>query len=241
MNHRKHKAPFRRRIGRRLQDGAGVSHADITVQRRKFFLPHRIPISNATATIAYGLDALNVGTNAGVNPSIWSNIMTNLATQYEQYKIRRVRVRAQVGQGFTNDRRLQTYLLCRVDKDNQLNTPTLSNLLALQNSENTVMKTLTERGNVLLADFQPKCFVSGTVYTVAQLPNVLEWYTISDNLDRQLWRGAVAAPVVTDPTITPNSTYMNITLEVDVDLRGRAPAATIFNPILSTLPDEPRE
>jgi hypothetical protein len=112
----------------------------------------------------------------------------------------------------------------------------------MTNSENSVIKTLTERGNVLLADYRPKCFITGTNYTTPQFPNELEWYIISDNLDRQLWRGSVVAPVIGDPSIAVNSLYMNFTLEIDVDLRGRVPSATAF--ALSSNPEAqetPRE
>jgi hypothetical protein len=191
--------------------------------------------TNANTNYAFGLDNVNF---SGAAETL-SSILNEYSAQYEQYRIRRVRVRAQVGKGFTNDRRIQTFVAARVDVDNQLSGSTPQNVNSLLNAENTVVKTFTERGNVLLGDFRPQMRAFATV-SLPILPNQLNWYPIKDRLNHD-WKGMTVAYLIPEPTLAPNTLGITLMCEIEIEFRGRITTPSAFNltVINSTEPVKP--
>jgi len=165
-----------------------------------------------------------------VEPSVNSSIGRALASfegVYEEYRIRRIRARATCGRGYTNDRRIKSQLLSRVDTNYLDSSDTWSNLQSILQSENCVVKTFTERGNVLLADYKPIQFSGTYPTTVPTLNSQDQWYRLQD-YPTHTWRGGLAALVLSETGIGPNEVSMNIALECDVEFRGRIQNADQF-------------
>jgi len=221
----RHKSQIKPRRGRTLQAAGGVSHRDLVVQRKKWCLFSQVPFSNSTASYAYGINNINVSvTGAGVASAVYDQLMELASKTYEEYRIRRVVVRAQPGFGYTNDRRIKSSVFSRVDVNSQ---PTISNVDTLNSiicSESTVNRTLSERSNVVLADYRPICFSTGGIGASSRpiLPGTMQWYNI-DERGSHLWRGATIAPVIPEPGLTPNELAMTIWVEVEMDFRSRRP------------------
>lgn len=131
-------------------------------------------------------------------------------------------MRCQVGKGYTNDRRIQTIIGARVDVDEQLKGASLANVQAINGSENTVIRTLAERGNVLLAEYRPimRKRVGGATADDPVLPSHLQWYPLTYSYDH-LWKGCTVTGMVPDPTIEPDTLGITIMQEVVVEFRGR--------------------
>jgi hypothetical protein len=181
----------------------------------------KLNINNANSEYAFGVTSFNVsGTGTPM-----SDLLDDYGKLYEQYRVRRVRVRATPGNGYTNDLRLKTYVVARVDVDKQDSSGTISSLKALINAENSVTKTMIERGNVLLCDFKPQCRINSTA-SLPVLPNSLQFYPISD-YNTHIWKGAVLGAFLPEPSLGRN---INLTLscEVDVEFRGRVTNPTLF-------------
>jgi len=230
MRQHRYKMPRHARRGRMLQAGDGVSHRDMVVQRKKYQLFASVPFSNATPNFSYGLRNLNVSTSsAGVANVTYSSLMDQAALVYEEYRIRRVIVRAQPGNGYTNDRRIQSSIFSRVDVNSQPTAATEANLNSIINSESCVNRTFTERSNVKLADFAPICFSTGGTGASSRpiLTNMCQWYNI-DERGAHLWRGASVCPLIPE-TLTPNELAITCWLEVEVDFRGRRPDFAEFS------------
>jgi hypothetical protein len=200
-----------------------ASHRDTVPQLRKFFVYDTIEFNNSTSEFSFGHKALNL--EGAVAP--FQNIIKDYSSTYEQYRVKRIRVRAQVGKGFDNDRRLKTYLAARVDVDNQNTTSTLTNLQSLLFSENTALKTFTERGNVLMADFRPLARISISNNSQPLLNNPLQWYPTND-VSLHTWKGINLGCVIPETAILPGQLAVTITLEVDVAFRGRITDASQF-------------
>merc|ERR1712025_311188 len=229
-NHR-HKLPIPQRQGRQLQAGAGVSHRDLVVQRKKYQLFASVPYVITTGTLAYGLANINISTGpAGVASAVYARLMQQASLVYEEYRVRRVVVRSQPGLGFTNDLRIQSSTFARVDVNSQPTAATIDNLNSVINSECCVNRTFTERSNVRLADYKPICFSTGGTGSASRpiLPNAQQWYNI-DERDAHLWRGVTVCPVIPDNTIAPNALALTCWLEVEMDFRSRRPDFATFN------------
>jgi hypothetical protein len=197
------------------QNGAGVSHQDAVPQVRKFQIFTSLPFENASSDYAFGLKNFNINGNS----SPWKPLLTAYAGFYEQYRIRKIKIRAQVGKGFTNDRRIKTLIGARVDVDKQPQNVTVQNLQQVNASENAVIKTFTERGNILLATFRPQCRVNTTTSNTI-LPNRLQFYPINDH-ETHVWKGMTATCMIPEPSIQANELAITLIAEVDVEFRGR--------------------
>jgi len=195
-------------------------------QVRKFTVFGSCAFTNASSDYALGLENFNLDCN--YNPM--KAILTEFKNTYEQYRIRQVRIRCQVGKGYTNDRRLKTIVGCRVDKDDQLTGATLANVQAINASENTVMRTMTERGNVMLANFRPVCRkrVGGAASDDPILPNNLNWFMLANAYDH-LWKGCTVTVMLPETTLSPDEVALTIMQEVVVEFRGRVSNHSIFS------------
>jgi len=225
FNNRRGTKPRRelnRTRNRLAQNGVGVSHRDNVPQIRKVILFDNLPFSNADASFSYGLQNFNIeGSTAPFN-----NIISQYASLYEQYRVRRVRVRASIGNGYTNDDRLKTFVAGRVDVDNQPTAPTLANVQSLLYSENSVTKSFTERNLLLLADFKPTNRPTVTNYSQPVFPNTIEWYPTND-VNLHTWKGTTLAALIPE-ILAPGSRSLTITIEVDIEFRGRITDAANF-------------
>lgn len=221
----RHKAPIKPRRGRTLQAAGGVSHRDLVVQRKKWCLFSQVPFTNSNASFAYGITNINVSTTgAGVASAVYDQLMELASKTYEEYRIRRVVVRAQPGFGYTNDRRIKSSIFSRVDVNSQPTIATIDTLNSVICSESTVNRTLSERSNVVLADYRPICFSTGGIGASSRpiLPGAMQWYNI-DERGSHLWRGATVAPVIPEPSLGPTDLAMTIWVEVEMDFRSRRP------------------
>jgi len=217
--------PRQRQLARtnhhRAQNAVGVSHQDNVRAVRKFMVFSSLPINNANSEYAFGVKAFNV---SGLGTPL-SALLDDYGRLYEQYRIRRVRVRVTPGKGYTNDLRLKTYVTGRVDVDKQDDSSTISALKAILNAENSVTKTMVERGNILIADFKPQCRVNTTA-SLPILPNRLQFYPIGD-YGTHVWRGCVLGAFLPEPSL-PSSISLTMSCEVDVEFRGRVTSPTLF-------------
>jgi len=221
----RHKNPIKRRRGRTLQAAGGVSHRDLVVQRKKWCLFAQVPFTNAGGTFSYGLSNINIGTGAvGIASAVYNRLMTLASQTYEEYRIRRVVLRAQPGFGYTNDRRIKSSIFARVDVNSQPTVANLDNLNTVICSESSVNRTLSERSNVVLADYRPICFSTGGTGSASRpiLPGAMQWYNIEER-DAHLWRGATVCPVIPEPALGPNELAMTLWVEVEMDFRSRRP------------------
>jgi hypothetical protein len=190
----------------------------------------QVPITNATGTFGFGINNLNVSvTNAGVASAVYDRLISTAALTYEEYRIRRVVIYAQPGDGYTNDDRIKSSIFARVDVNSQPTAATLDNLNSVICSESSVNRTFTERSNVKLADFRPICFSTGGIGASSRpiLPSAVQWYNI-DERGSHLWRGCTVAPVLADSTTQPNTKSVTVWAEVEIEFRSRRPDFTNF-------------
>lgn len=227
MRHHRNKQPIKRRTRPRAsnQSATGVSHRDLVRQSKRWCFFATVPFTNATANFAYGLSNINVSTtNAGVASGVYAQLMDTAARSYEEYRIRRVTLHAQPGNGFTNDDRIKTSVFARVDVNSQPTVATIDNLNSVICSESSVNKTFTERNNVKLADFMPLCYSSGGSGSASRpmLPSQLQWYNI-DERPSHIWRGATVCPVIPEGSLEPSSKALTVWAEVEIEFRTRRP------------------
>jgi hypothetical protein len=211
-----------------------ASKRDTVPQVRKFTSLNTLTLVNQQGYNAFGVSSFSVspipGTSIGATLKSYND-------QYEEYRIRRIRVRAQCGRGFTNDRRLKALLVSRVDTNYINSSDTWANVQSIVQSENSTIRTFTERGNVLIADFRPVQFSASYPETVPTLNNPNQWYRL-ENSPQHTWRGGVAALILPELGIQPNEISMNLILEVEVEFRGRIQSDTQY--INTTLFNEER-
>merc|ERR1712203_166945 len=205
MRNHRHKAAIKPRRGRALQAAGGVSHRDLVVQRKKWCLFTSVPFTNSTGAFSYGLNNINA------------------STTYEEYRIRRVVLRAQPGIGYTNDLRIKSSIFARVDVNSQPTIANIDNLNSVISSEASVNRTLSERSNIIIADYRPICFSTGGIGASSRpiLPGAMQWYNI-DERGSHLWRGATVCPVIPEQ-VQPNQLAMTVWVEVEMDFRSRRP------------------
>lgn len=215
---------MRRTTNGRVQNFAGVSHRDTVPQVRKFTSFTTCTLLNSQGSQSFGVSSLSI--IPSVNSSIGRSIGSYVG-QYEEYRIRRIRARATCGRGYTNDRRIKTIILSRVDTNYIDTVDTWENVQSIVQSENCITKTLTERGNALIADFRPIQFSGTYPINVPTLTSANQWYRTQDYPDHT-WRGGVVALILSETGIQPNEVSINITLECDVEFRGRVQDSTQY-------------
>jgi len=244
-NHR-HKYPIPMRRGRTLQAADGVGHRDMVPQAKKWSLFTAVDFSNATSTFSFGLSNINVSTTtAGISNSVYSRLMDTASKTYEEYRIRRVVVRAQCGTGYTNDDRIKSSIFARVDVNSQPTIASIDNLNSIICAESAVNRTFTERSNVKLVDFRPICFSTGGIGASSRpiIPSNLQWYNI-DERGSHLWRGATVAPIIPE-ILSPGDKAITVWAEVEIEFRSRRPDFANFTsvnplePIREDFQDEP--
>jgi hypothetical protein len=197
----------------------GPSHRDVAVQTRKFQNYNQLAVTNVEGDFAFGITNFNVTpkTNTYIG-----EVLEAYSKLYEQYRIRKVVIRAQCGKGYTNDRRIKTILVSRVDVDNQDTAQTFNSFRSLANATNAKTNTLTERGNVAMCEYRPVIFdqnySSSDVNPV--LPNNLQWNRLVARNNHQ-WRGAVLGVAIPENTLSPQELKITLTQEVTIDFRGR--------------------
>jgi hypothetical protein len=207
----------------------------MVVQSKKWLLFESVPLINVTGQFAYGLSNVNISTQAvGIANAVYNRLMDTAALTYEEYRIRRVTIRAQPGVGYTNDDRIKSSIFARVDVNSQATTATLDNLNSLICSESSVNRTFTERSNVKLVDYRPICFSTGGTGSASRpiLYSRDQWYNI-DERAAHLWRGATVAPILPDNTITPNTKSITVWADVEIEFRSRRPDFTNFSRTLA--------
>jgi hypothetical protein len=119
------------------------------VQRKKFLLFTTVPYTNSTGQFSYGYENINIGTSNGIASGVWDALLANAALNFEEYRVRRVVVKAQPGLGYTNDDRIKSSIFSRVDVNDQTTAATINNLNSLISAESTVNRTFTERSNII--------------------------------------------------------------------------------------------
>jgi hypothetical protein len=194
-------------------------------QAKKWMFYGTASLSNATGSFAYGYRNINVSTTvSGIANSVYERLMATAALTYEEYRIRRVILRAQPGLGFTNDDRIKSSIFARVDVNSQESAATLDNLNSLICSESSVNRTFTERSNVKLVDYKPICYSAGGSGASSRpiLNNNMQWYNI-DERSSHIWRGATVAPIIADTGIAPDTKGVTVWIEVEVEFRSRRP------------------
>jgi hypothetical protein len=203
----------------------------MVIQKKKFLLFENVNFENNIGNFSFGLRNINVGTSNGIAPSVFSDILDNAVLNFEEYRVSRIIVRAQPGQGFTNDDRIKTSIFSRVDVNDQPTAATPAALNSLISAESTVNRTFTERSNVKLADFAPICFAAGSTSRAILYPED-QWYDLTQR-SNQLWRGVTVAPVIPE-TLSPGEKALTVWIEVHIDFRSRRNATTTFTASLLT-------
>jgi hypothetical protein len=205
-----------------VQNSNATSHRDNVPQVRKFLNYQQLAYTNSSGDFSFGVATFHV---TPVSTSAIGRIIGSYENFYEQYRIRRITVRAQCGKGYTNDRRVQTFILARVDVDNSSSAATFDNFRAIAACENTVCRTLTEKGNIELCNYRPimfdQNFTSNAVVPV--LPSHLQWHRITDRANHQ-WRGAQLACAIPDNTLVPSELKITLQQELIIEFRGRIQA-----------------
>jgi len=224
MRNHRHKRPIIRRRGRQLQASTGVGHRDVVVQSKKWMLFENTPYTNAASGYSFGFSNINLSVaTAGISNAVYRRLMSQAALTYEEYRVRRVSVRAQPGTGFTNDDRIKASIFARVDVNSQATAATIDNLNSVICSESTVNRTFTERSNVHLVDFKPICYSIGGSGQFSRpiLPNNMQWYNIEER-ENHLWRGATVCPLIPE-SVSPNTLGITTWVEVEIEFRSRRP------------------
>ena len=221
MTRRRNRNNGRQPGNRAVQNAAGVSHLDNARAVRKFMIFTKCELDNANSEYAYGVTAFNV---SGTGTPL-SDLLDDYSRVFEQYRIRRVKVRALPGRGFTNSLRLKTFVASRVDVDHQEASSNIAGLKSLINAENSVVKTMIEKGNILMADFQPQCRVNTTA-SMPLLPNRLQFYPIGD-YPSHVWKGAIVGAFHPE-TNTQTGTSITLSAEVEVEFRGRVTSTALY-------------
>jgi hypothetical protein len=199
-------------------------------QAKKWLLFAQVPYENQSGDISYGLSNMNISsTAAGIASAVYNRLMTQAALTYEEYRVRRVVLHAQPGNGFTNDDRIKSSVFARVDVNSQPTSATLDNLNSLICSESSVNRTFTERSNVKLVDFRPICYSSGGSGASSRpiLPSPMQWYNI-DERSSHIWRGATVAPVIPE-SLQPGQLSVTVWADVEVEFRSRRPDFSNFS------------
>jgi hypothetical protein len=217
-----------------VQNSNATSHRDAVPQVRKFLQYQQMGFTNSQGDFSYGVATFHI---TPTDSNLLGKIIKSYEPFYEQYRIRRVTVRAQCGKGYTNDRRVSTFLLGRVDVDNSSSAATFDNFRSIASAENCVARTLTEKGNVELCNFRPIMFDTNFTSNgiVPSLPSYLQWHRISDRTSHQ-WRGAQLACAIPDNTLVPGELKITLQQEVIIEFRGRIQGSSTLVGALKEIP-----
>jgi hypothetical protein len=202
----------------------------MTRQSKRWTLFTSVPYDNGTTNFSFGFANVNVSTTtAGIANAVYAQLLGTAALTYEEYRVKRIVVRAQPGQGFTNDDRIKSSIFARVDVNSQPTGSTLDNLNSVIGAESSVNRTFTERSNVKLLDFRPICYSAGSTGASSRpiLTSAQQWYNIEER-SAHVWRGATVAPIIPE-NLTPNSKAITVWTEVEVEFRSRRPDFTNFS------------
>lgn len=205
------------------------------MQTRTFMEYNQLALTNTQGDFSFGLTSFNITPRSD---NYIGSVLKSYAHLYEQYKITRCRIMAQCGKGYTNDRRIKTILVSRVDVDNQDTAQSFSTFRSLANASNAKTRTLTEKGNVVLCDFKPIMFDKyySSNATIPVLPNHLQWQRLEAMSGHQ-WRGAVLSVAIPETNIQPDALKITLTLEYTVQFKGRINEITpgALSPNITTL------
>jgi hypothetical protein len=231
MRNHRNKMPIIQRTNPRTsnQSPTGVGHRDMVRQSKRWCLFESVGLVNGTTNFSFGLGNVNVSVaTAGIANGVYARLMTVAAQTYEEYRVRRVTLRAQPGTGFTNDDRIKASIFARVDVNSQPTAATLDNVNSVICSESSVNKTFTERSNVKLCDYQPICYSSGSTGSSSRpiLPSAAQWYNI-DERQSHLWRGATVIPIIPETSL-PNALSITVWADVEIEFRTRRPDFSNF-------------
>jgi hypothetical protein len=218
----------------RSRNQNGASHFDGWTQSRTINIAKTIHTINTADDVAFGIGNVKFVPTVTDQPFL-NSILNEAADMYEQYRIRRVRIYATPGKNFTNDIRIKTKVLARVDRDNFKPYSSANALGVLSSSSNTVTKLLPDCAKVLLCDFNPVCkpYLPGqSTSDGRQLPPTLSWMALRDvNSNKRFsydeWLGATIGLVTPDESYQPTtSPTIALTIRLDIQFRGR-----IFNTV----------
>lgn len=224
---------------------AQASHFDGHVQHRTINWTTSIGVNNTKDGQAYGIG--NIALKFDASQPYLHEWLENLSRIYEQFKIKRVRVYVTPGANMTNDIRIRSKALARVDTDNFQPGSTASTLGYLLASSNTVTKMLPDAVEKCIADWNPTCkpFLAGQATDNGrQLPNNLQWMAIRDNngnlqFQNYEWKGAQIALVTPDSGFNTNSfPHIHLKVRIDAAFRGRVSTATVFHTAAITEPND---
>lgn len=204
-----------------------VSHQDLAINRKTLMMYGKLAVANSVSGLAYGIGRFKY--TADNSQTFAHNYMTEMSDQYEQYRVRRIRIFGMPGAHMTNDIRLRTEILCRVDPDSFNSGSTAQNLGLLAASSNTVTKRLNDSPNgTLLCDYNPIChpYEAGASQSDGRvLANNLTWMMLRDtnstkrfHLDE--WKGAQMAITVPDES-WDYYPAMQLRFRIDLEFRGR--------------------
>lgn len=241
MQNNNNRAP---RNGRNRLANNNASHFDGHVQTRTINWSTSISCNNESNGQAFGIG--NVALKFDASQPYLNEWLTNLSRVYEQFKIKRVRVYVTPGANMTNDIRIRSRAMARVDTDNFQPGSTATTLGYLMASSNTVTKMLPDAREALLADWNPTCkpFLAGQATDNGrQLPNNLQWMAIRDNngnlqFQNYEWKGCQIALVTPDAGFTTDFPALHVRVRIDVSLRGRISTATVFHTSSITEPND---
>jgi len=231
------------RVSVGVRTGNGPSRADTAINRRTLKLYGRLAVANTTSGIAFGLGSFAF--KADASQHFANEYIKSMAGHYEQYRVRRIRVYAAPGANMTNDIRIKTVLMARVDPDEFPGGSTASNLGLLTASSNTVSKKLNDSvEGTLLADFNPIChpYKAGSSTSDGRmLPNNLSWMMLRDGNDQYRyhldeWRGCYMALTIPDGSDVSTQVKVQLRFRIDLEFRGRQVHGASFTSLNITEP-----
>jgi len=224
----------------------GASHFDGNVQNRTIMWNTTLAVNNTKDGMAFGIGNVNLKFDS-TQPFLYE-WMDNQSRSYEQFKIRRIRAYVMPGTNMTNDIRIKSKCLARVDTDNFVPGSTATTLGYLMASSNTVSKMLPDARQVLVADWNPTCkpFLQGaSTDNGRQLPNALSYMAIRDTngnpqYQNYEWRGLQMALITPDDSSFSASSYpsLSVRVRIDVQFRGRVSTNTVFSSQSITQPND---
>lgn len=216
---------------------------DMVVNKRSLSVYARLAIANTHAGIAFGIGKYTFV--ADDSQSFAHSYIHSMADQYEQYRVRRIRIYASPGSNMTNDVRVKTVIMCRVDPDSYPQGSTASTLGLLTASTNTVSRKLNDTASgTLLADYNPIVhpYQSGASQTDGRmLPNNISWMMLRDangtiRYQNDEWKGAIMALTIPDGTDVSTATKVQLRVRVDLEFRGRQVHGATFTSLDLTEP-----
>lgn len=231
-----------RRNGR-VRVAGGPSRMDLAIQKRTLLVNGRLALANTVSGIAFGLGSFAFKGDS--TQSYAHTYLGKMCDMYEQYRVRRIRVYASPGANMTNDLRIKTQIMARVDPDSFFAQSTGAALGLLTGSSNTVTKRLNDTPDgTLLADFNPVVhpFMAGQSQTNGRmLLNNNCWMMLRDgnstsryHLDE--WRGVQMGFTIPDGTDVDFTIKVQLRFRIDLEFRGRQVHGASYQSTELTLP-----